>query len=88
MFEFWFQNPSKTCTTPKTSPVFTVLLLEPFGTTGVYEHGFSYVSISIFIIYYGLWYDVCSVFKKCQLDPKAQIQQLEQKSYFPRAFTT
>ena len=60
MFEFWFQIPSKTCAVPfprglhrlglHQSPVYCAAAGTIFGTTDVYELGFSYLSISIFTI--------------------------------------
>ena len=44
MCEFWFLIPRKTCTAPQISPVFTVLLLEPFLEPQMYMN-------SVFLIF-------------------------------------
>ena len=52
VFEFWFQIPSKTCTVPFSS-VNCAACGTFFGTTDIYELGFSYHYISIFRLLQG-----------------------------------
>ena len=63
----WFQISSKTSTVPfRTAQiasdftcVYCATAVTIFGTTDVYEHGFSYLSISIFNNTHTFWYNYC-----------------------------
>ena len=55
MFEFRFQILSKTCTAPETSPVFTVLLLEPFLEAQMYMNSVFLIFILVSLMQTANW---------------------------------